>query len=243
MSVDALVLLGFQCAKPAVKQDIFGSDACTPGGMDQFRHNICSLAARLQASPSGKGASVTGLPSTKEVLVLRGRKEAVADRHKGVPVRPAKGEHPEPGTVFHGAVVEDPCEQLHLFRAGTVEQAVVNNEDILALLVRQRLHEAVDDPGRKQCRETLPVCPGVVKETVDGVLGESFSKCACLHLHIEAPVGEHHTEQETEDIHYRNPLFLSGITLKEQLPKVEPLHKFCGKIRNTVSIICFLWYT
>ena len=25
-----------------------GGDACTPGGMDQFNHNICSFAARLQ---------------------------------------------------------------------------------------------------------------------------------------------------------------------------------------------------
>ena len=170
---------GLWCTKPAVKQDIPGSDACTLGRMDQLHHDICSFAACLQASPSGKGASVTGLPSTKEVLVLRGRKEAVADRHKGVPVRPAKGEHPESTAVFHGAVVKDPCRQFHLFRAGAVKQAVVNNEDILALFVRQGFHESVDDAGRKQCCETLPVRPGVVKEAVNGVFGESLPKCEC----------------------------------------------------------------
>ena len=140
-------------------------------------------------------------------------------------------------------MVEDPCKQLHLFGAGAVEQAVVDNEDVPALFVRQGLHEAVDDAGGKQCRETLPVRPGVVEETVDGVFGESRSKCACLHLHIEAPVGEHHTEQETEDIHDRDTFFFSGIAFEEQLSKVEPLHEFCSKIRNTVSIIGCLWYT
>ena len=49
--------------------------------------------------------------------------------------------------------------------------------------------------------------------------------------------------QKTEDIHYRDSFFFSGITFKEQLSKVEPLHKFCGKIRNAVSIIGCLWYT
>ena len=99
-----------------------GSDACTPGGMDQLHHDICGFAARLQAPPSGKGASVTGIPFTKG-------KQAVADRHKGVPVRPAKGEHPESTAVFHGAVVKDPCRQFHLFRAGAVKQAVVRSEE------------------------------------------------------------------------------------------------------------------
>ena len=129
------------------------------------------------------------------------------------------------------------------FGAGAVKQAVINNEDILALFVRQGFHEAVDDVCRKQCCETLPVGPGVIEETIDGVFGESFSKCTCFHLHIETPVGKHHTEQEAEDIHYRDTFFFSGITLKEQFPKVEPLHKFCSKIRNAVSIIGCLWYT
>ena len=241
MSVDALVLLGFQCAKPAVKQDIFGSDACTPGGMDQFRHNICSLAARLQASPSGKGASVTGIPYTKKALIFRRRKQAVADRHKGVPVRPAKGEHPESGTALHGAVVENPCEQFRLFRAGAVKQAVVNNEDILTLFVRQGFHEAVDDAGRKKHSETLPVRPGVIEKTVDGVFGESLSKCTCFHLHIETPVGKHHTEQEAEDVHYRDTFFFSDITFKGQFSKVEPLHKFCGKIYR-LCVVYLTWH-
>ena len=112
-----------------------------------------------------------------------------------------------------------------------------------SLRVRQGFHESVDDAGRKQCCETLPVRPGVVKEAVNGVFGESLPKCACFHLHIETPVGKHHTEQEAEDIHYRDPFLLSGITFKEQFSKVEPLHKFCGKIRNAVSIIGCLWYT
>ena len=216
---------GLRRGEPAVEQDVYGSDACTPGGMDQFHHNICSFAARLQASPSGKGASVTGLPFTKKILIFRSRKQAVADWHKGVPVRPAKGEHPESGAVFYGAVVEDPGGKFRLFRAGAVKQAVINNEDILVLFVRQGFHEAVDDVGRKQCCETLPVRPGVIEKTVDGVFGESFSKCTCFHLHIETPVGKHHTEQEAEYIHYRDTFFFSGITLKEQFPKVEPLHK------------------
>jgi len=101
-------------------KDISGSDARTPGGMDQFHHDICGFAACLQAPPSGKGAAVTGLSFTEKVLILRGRKQAVADRHKGVPVRPAKSKHPEPRTVFHGAVVEDPCKQFRLFRTGAV---------------------------------------------------------------------------------------------------------------------------
>ena len=191
----------------------------------------------------GGGVPVTGIPFTEKVFILRGGKQAVADRHKGVPVRLAKGEHPEPGTVFHGAVVEDPCKQFRLFRAGAVKQAVINNEYILAFFVSEGFHEAVNDAGRKQCCETLPVRPGVVEKTVDGVFGESFSKCTCFHLHIETPAGKHHTEQESEDIHYRDTFFFSGITFKEQRSKVEPLHKFCGKIINAVSIIGCLWYT
>ncbi len=68
-------------------------------------------------------------------------------------------------------------------------------------------------------------------------------KCAGLHLHVDTPVREHHTEEVAEDIHDRDPFFLSGITLEEKTPDVEPFHKFCGKIRNTVSILCGLWYT
>ena len=128
-------------------------------------------------------------------------------------------------------------------RTGTVKQAVINDKHIFPFFVSQRFHKAVDDAGRKQCCETLPVRPGVVKKTVDGVFGESFSKCTCFHLHIKTPVGKHHTEQKAEDIHYRYTFFFSGITFKEQLSNVKPLHKFCGKIRNAVSIIGCVWYT
>ena len=69
------------------------------------------------------------------------------DRYKGVPIRLAKSKHPEAGTIFHGAMVEDPCKRFHLFRAGSVEQAVIDNEDILALFIRQGFHEAVNNVG------------------------------------------------------------------------------------------------
>ena len=68
-------------------------------------------------------------------------------------------------------------------------------------------------------------------------------KCARLHLHIDAPVRKHHAEKEAENVHDRDALFFPCIAFEEQFSKVEPFHKFCGKIRNTVSIICFLWYT
>ncbi|MFQ6806652.1 MAG: hypothetical protein ACLRT5_18955 [Lachnospiraceae bacterium] len=88
-----------------------------------------------------------------------------------------------------------------------------------------------------------PVDPRIIQETVDGVFRELPFKCAGLHLHVDTPVREHHTEEIAEDIHDRDPFFLSGITLEEKTPDVEPFHKFCGKIRNTVSILCGLWYT
>lgn len=73
--VKTLLLLqgqyGLWCEKPAVKQDIFGCNTRTLGGMDQLHHDIGSLAACLQASFPGKGASVTGSAITEKVLVLR----------------------------------------------------------------------------------------------------------------------------------------------------------------------------
>lgn len=53
--------------------------------------------------------------------------------------------------------------------AGAVEQAVIDNEDILAVFIGQRLHKAAYDVGGKQRREALPVRPGIVQEAVDGV--------------------------------------------------------------------------
>jgi hypothetical protein len=138
--------------------------------MNQFHHDIRSFAARLQASPSGKGTSIAWCPVTEKVFVLRSGKQAVADRNERVSVRPAKGEHPEPRPVLHGTVVKDSGKQLHLFRAGAVKQAVINNKDVFAAFIRQRFHENVDDAGRKQCCEALPVYPGIVQEAIDGIL-------------------------------------------------------------------------
>lgn len=140
--------------------------------MDQFHHDIRGFAACLQVPPPGKRTPVTGFPSTKKVPVLRSGKQAVADWHEGVSIRSARGEHPESGSVFHGAVIKDSGEQFHLFGTGAVKQAVSNNEDIFTLLVSQWFHEAVDNAGREQCCEALPVRPGIVQETVDGILRE-----------------------------------------------------------------------
>ena len=66
----------------------------------------------------------------------------------------------------------------------------------------------------------------------------------CLfYLHIDASVGKHHTEEIQEDIHGRNTFLFPGITFEKQLADVKSLHKFCGRIGNIVSIICYLWYT
>lgn len=36
---------------------------------------------------------------------------------------------------------------------------------------------------------------------------------------------------------------IAHIAFEEQLVVIEYLHKFCGKIINTVSIVRILWYT
>ena len=83
---------------------------------------------------------------------------------------------------------------------------------------------------KAECCKALPVDPRIIQETVDGVFRELPSKCAGHHLHVDTPVREHHTEEAAEDIHDRDPLFLSNITLEEKTPDVEPFHKFCSKI-------------
>lgn len=71
----------------------------------------------------------------------------MADWDKGISIRPAQCEHPEPRLAFHGAVVKDICRQFHLFGTGTAEQAVVNNEYIFALFIGQWFHEVIDYAG------------------------------------------------------------------------------------------------
>ena len=162
---------------------------------------------------------------------------------KEFPSGPAQGKHSEHGSVFHEAVVKDSGKQFHLFGTGTVKQDVVNDEDILSFFAGQQFYKTVDDAGGKLSCEALPVRSGIVQETVEGVLRESFFKGVCLHLHIDAPVREHHAKKVMKNVHDRNAFIFPGIAFEKQSAKVESLYKFCGKIRNTVFIIGCLWYT
>ena len=92
------------------------------------------------------------------------------------------------------------------------------------------LNDGSQDVSLAVCRMFAKVDPRIIQETVDGVFRELPSKCAGHHLHVDTPVREHHTEEAAEDIHDRDPLFLSNITLEEKTPDVEPFHKFCSKI-------------
>jgi len=67
-------------------------------------------------------------------------------------------------------VVEDPGKQIYPFGTGAVKETVINNEDILALFVRQWFHEAIDNTGGKQRCKALPVRPGIIHGAVDSVL-------------------------------------------------------------------------
>ena len=71
--------------KPAVKQNVSGCNTCTLCGMDQLHHNICGFPPCLAASPSCKGPAIIRFPPTKQVLVIRCGKQAVADRQERVP--------------------------------------------------------------------------------------------------------------------------------------------------------------
>ncbi len=234
---------GFGRWKPTIEQDKFCRDARTLCGMDQLHHDIGGFAPWLEASSSRKGAAVMRLTPAKQVFVLRRWKQAVADWDKGVPVRPSQSEHPESGSVFHGTVVENPGKHLCLFGPGAVKQTVINDKHIFPFFISQWLHETADDFSGKQHREALPVDPCIVQKTVDGIFWECPFKCAGLHLHIDAPVGKHHAEKIPEDIYDRDAFFFPGITFEKKAADVESFHKFCGKIRNVVSVICNLWYT
>lgn len=136
------------------------------------------------------------------IHILRSKKQTVANRHKGVPVWPAKGGgHPETETVFHRTVVEDPCKQFRLFRARAIKQAVVNKEDILALFIRQEFHETVDDVGRKQCCEISCVfhpissfsrweSSGIIQREIYGHALQTCTKIAPLYFPFPAPFEE-----------------------------------------------------
>ena len=69
--------------------------------------------------------------------------------------------------MFHGAVVKYLFRKFSAFRTGPVEQTVIYNENVFALLICQRPHKIADDPGGKQGSKAEPVCFNAVKETVD----------------------------------------------------------------------------
>ena len=109
---------------------------------------------------------------------------------------------------------------------GAVVQAVVNNENVFAVIAGQWLHKAADDPCGQKSREPLPVCFRAVKETVNRVFGEALLKDARFHLHIHAPVGKYQAKQITEEIHNRNSFFFTGITFEQQPADLEVFYKF-----------------
>ena len=66
-------------------------------------------------------------------------------------------------------MVEHFHQELCLFGVGAVKQAVIYNEDVLPLFVRERLHENIDDPRRQERSKTLPVCFHDVQEAVQSI--------------------------------------------------------------------------
>ena len=76
-----------------------------------------------------------------------------------------------------------------------------------------------------------------------GLINHFINKYTCLSLHIHASVRENETKQVTEDVHHRDSFHFSGIALKKELSDLEFLQKFCGRIKNLISVFCFMWYT
>ena len=126
---------------------------------------------------------------------------------------------------------------------GAVIQAVINDENIFAVIAGQWLHKAADDPSRQKGCKTLPVCFRTVQETVNRVFREALLKGIRFHLHIHAPVGKHQAKQIAEDIHNRNPLFFTRVAFEQQPADLEVLHKICNKTGNIIFIMSILWYT
>lgn len=118
--------------------------------------------------------------------------------------------------ILHGCVVEDAGAKLGFLTAGALKQAVIDNEGINTILIRERLDCICHFLGQES-RKAQPVCLRAVQKTVECVLRERFFERTGLLLHVHAAVREYIAELVLEDIDNGNAFFFLGITFAKQV--------------------------
>ena len=88
------------------------------------------LRHRLLFAPIGTEVCCRG-HVIDTVFRILSREQAVVYRQEGVPIRPPQCEHPKPEGVNMVGVVIELCQQLYLFRPGTAENRIIENQYIL----------------------------------------------------------------------------------------------------------------
>lgn len=145
----------------------------------------------LDALFPSEGTTIVMLCITEKIFILRCGKQTVIHRNKRIPIWPSQGL--AYGILFYillssGQILlsKVPC-----FRTGMVEQTVIYDEYIFAVITCQRFYKIIDDSGRKQFGKPIPVCFYAVKKSINCIFREVFLKGTGFHLHIHTPVSKY----------------------------------------------------
>ena len=91
------------------------------------------------------------------------------DWNKSISVRPAQCQHTESFDVFHFHMVKYSGDKLCFLVTAFAEGAVIKNENISAVIARQRAQKCIDDPFREQCCKMFPMNSGAVQKAIDRI--------------------------------------------------------------------------
>ena len=100
--------------------------------------------------------------------------------------------------VSHVSMIKDFGSKLGFLTTGTIEEGIIQNENVRALFICEFLHLVIDDCGGQGCGESKPVRFSRVQEAINCILGKIFFEGARAHLHIHAAIGKYISKSVTK---------------------------------------------
>jgi len=166
----------------------------------------------------------------------RGAKDKV-QRQKTGAIGPTKGQHLESLEVPAAGMVKDPGQKFHHFRAGTVNSAVIKNQDFFPFLIGQQAEEA-DHLRRQYQHEFAPVMAWIFQQSIRRILAESI--VAILHnTSVEILAGKRQQKNSTEQCQRSSASQFANAAPVQNGADVEITHE---GINSILELFCFLLF-
>ena len=215
--------------------------ACLDGITEELDHHVGHLPACLCTDFPCGCPHVQFRECSKHLLVVFGRHEARGNGQEGRAVRPPEGEEAvsflEPVLV----VIEHTGREFRPFDRCPLIHGVIDDESVRAVLFGERA-DLRRDERRQGDRKFCPVDAGVVKETVESILGEARASGAGKHLPVDAATREHIGEDEAEDVHDGHALLLCRADGSEKACDMERAEEKGYGVSGLLEILVSLRY-